>query len=235
MGSNRIWSRSGAEASGFTLLELLIVISILIVLTAILVLVINPFETLKRTRDAQRINDLNTLKRAIGLYLTSISSPYLAGASSNEGCKNGQNYLFGDKIYYSYPLDGPGSVLADSTLDGGSASIPAHVQVSRANLKKVDATGWLPVDLTGFKGGSPVSAYPVDPVNTVNNITNVRATDLVYRYTCDEGDMTFEIDANLESDTYTSDPENMEKDDGGNNDNLYEVGTKLNILGNGEF
>ena len=59
-----------SKNSGFTLLELLIVIAIIAVLSVALVIVLNPAEALRKSRDAQRISDLTTLKKAIGLYLT---------------------------------------------------------------------------------------------------------------------------------------------------------------------
>lgn len=62
---------------GFTLLELLIVISIIAILSVALVFILNPAETLKKSRDAQRIADLNTLKTALGLYLTSTTTANL--------------------------------------------------------------------------------------------------------------------------------------------------------------
>lgn len=67
---------------GFTLLELLIVISIIAILSVALVFILNPAETLKKSRDVQRITDLNTLKTAIGLYLTSTSTADLTLARS---------------------------------------------------------------------------------------------------------------------------------------------------------
>ena len=45
------------ESSGFTLLELLIVISVLAILSVALIVVLNPAETLKKGRDSQRISD----------------------------------------------------------------------------------------------------------------------------------------------------------------------------------
>ncbi len=62
---------------GFTLLELLIVISVIAILSVALVLVLNPAEILKKSRDSQRIADLNTLKTAIGIYLTTTAAPSL--------------------------------------------------------------------------------------------------------------------------------------------------------------
>ena len=52
---------------GFTLVELLIVIAVLAILIAAVVIVLNPGEILAQARDSQRLNDLNTLKSALGL------------------------------------------------------------------------------------------------------------------------------------------------------------------------
>src|SRR5680860_1557725 len=60
---------------GFTLLELLIVISILSILSTTVILVINPAQLLKKARDSQRISDLNTLKTAIAYYITEAPTP----------------------------------------------------------------------------------------------------------------------------------------------------------------
>lgn len=223
---------NGKHKAGFTLLELLIVISILVILSAVLIFVLNPAETLKKSRDAQRLADLATLKNAAGLYLTSTSTPYLAGGA-NTGCKAGSTYSSGDGIYYSYQSDSPGAAILDITLDGGSTNIPSAVQAANASYRKIDGTGWLPVNLASLSGGAPVSHLPADPMNTISNVSAITASDLVYRYACDSDDMTFEINANLESSTYTTTPNNYEVNDGGNNSNLYEIGTKLTILGTG--
>lgn len=55
--------------TGFTLIELLVTIAILAVLATVTVVVINPGELLKQSRDATRLEDLALIKRAIGLYL----------------------------------------------------------------------------------------------------------------------------------------------------------------------
>ncbi len=71
---------------GFTLLELLIVIAIIAILSVALIIVINPAETLKKSRDANRISDLNTIKTALGIYLTSTTTPYLGGNLADTSC-----------------------------------------------------------------------------------------------------------------------------------------------------
>ena len=68
--------------SGFTLLELLIVIAIIAILSIALVFMLNPAETLKKARDAQRISDLKSVKTALGIMLTASSTPLLDSGSA---------------------------------------------------------------------------------------------------------------------------------------------------------
>lgn len=231
-----IVNNSKNQKKGFTLLELLIVISIIAALSVILIVVLDPAETLKKSRDVQRISDLASLKTAIGIYTASKSSIYLSSSSGNSGCKTGSGSgTYGDstkKVFYSYPSDSPGASITDSSLDGGSSSAPSPNQVSNTNLPLTDGTGWLPVDLTSLPSGSPISNLPIDPTNTISDISNINSSDLVYRYACNATSLTYEIDARLESVAYTSD-DNKHAKDGGNNANLYEVGTNLQILGSG--
>ena len=225
--------------TGFTLIELLIVISIVAILAVALIFVLNPAETLKKSRDAQRISDLSTLKSAIGIYTTSTTTPQLAG-TSNTACKTGVaggSYAAGDKIFYTLATTTP---ITDATLDGGAAGVPAPWQVLSASLTLTDGTGWLPINLESLIGGSPVANLPVDPINTIADLTSISGVaigsvppDYVYRYACNETTFTYEIDAILESQTYTTAPESKMTKDGGNNSAYYEVGTNLKILGAG--
>lgn len=242
MQNKKINRKEGLAPSlsrGFTLLELLIVIGIIAILSVILVIVLNPAETLKKARDTQRMSDLATMKTALGLYLTSTANPYLAGTNaspSNATCKSGSGAgtwdTASDLIYYSYPSDSPGGNITDLTLDDQTFTSEGAKQVAAASLNLVDGDGWLPVNLEGLSSGSPISNFPADPVNTIATLGTVAFTDLVYRYACNSTSLTFEIDAQLESDAYTS-TENKRTKDGGNNSSLYEVGTNLKILGAG--
>lgn len=219
---------------GFTLLELLIVLSVIVILAVALILVINPAETLKKSRDSQRISDLTTLKTALGIYSTT-KTPVLLDNGTNSTCKSGSGagtYGAGNKIYYSYPSNSPGAAITDATLDGGTTSVPAAAQVTNTNLTNTDGTGWLPVNFSGITGGSPISALPTDPVNTVASVSSIASTDLVYRYVCNSTSLTYEIDVPLESTAYTVDDNRLTKD-GGNNSSYYEVGTNLQLLGTG--
>lgn len=219
---------------GFTLLELLIVIAILAVLSVILVLILDPAEILKKSRDSQRMSDLATMKMALGLYSVSTTAPVMAGVS-NAGCKGNTtvdtDYLAGDHIYYSIGSDTM-AITNGASIDGAAAALLTPVQVTVANLGNVNGTGWLPVNLTTLSGGSPISNLPVDPTNTVATASAPASTDKVYRYVCSEKTLKYEIDAVLESNAFTVDDNRMSKD-GGNNTAYYEVGTDLTLLGTG--
>jgi prepilin-type N-terminal cleavage/methylation domain-containing protein len=217
-------NKNNKNRKGFTLLELLIVIGIIAILSVILILVLNPAETLKKSRDVQRMSDLATMKTALGLILTSSTTPLLSGTVGNTLCEGGTG---ADSIWYSIGSDT--TSITDADLDGGTL---VDVQVTAVNLTLTDGTGWIPVRFSWLSGGSPISNLPIDPTNTISSGAAVTTSDLVYRYGCDASDLTFEFDARLESTAYTSDDNRMTKD-GGNNSNLFESGTKLTILGTG--
>ncbi|OGI63097.1 hypothetical protein A2818_01640 [Candidatus Nomurabacteria bacterium RIFCSPHIGHO2_01_FULL_40_12] len=218
------------KKKGFTLLELLIVIAIIAILSVALVIVLNPAETLKKARDAQRIADLSTLKTAIGIYTTTVNPVYLGGLSANTTCRVTPSgaYASDDRIFYSLAS---ATDITDTTLDGGTASVPDSTQVATPAL--VDGTGWIPVNFDNVSGGSPISNLPVDPLNTIastDSVSSITSSSFLYRYVCSITPLTFEIDAVLESDAYTV-TDNKRLSDGGNSNSYYEIGTNLKILG----
>lgn len=227
--------------AGFTLLELLIVIAIIAILAIALVFMLNPAETLKKARDAQRISDLKTVKTALGIMLTASSTPTLDGlygaANTATICTTntaGTVGTTGPKIRYSSAA----APTLSGTLTAGADSVFATwvsgTGTAAASAGKVDGTGWIPVNLKALTGGTPISSFPVDPTNTVG--ASAAVTDLVYRYACQNLSTTagkpsfvFELDAALESSAYTVEDDKRTKD-GGDNDNMYETGNSLNLL-----
>lgn len=235
------------QSKGFTLLELLIVIAVLAILSAALVLVLNPAESMKKSRDTQRMNDLAALKTAIGLYITSVGSPDLDAAIG--GClgDDGLGAAVTDaKIFYSANETEPQACIANvvegadanGTFDTGAGN-DFCVYSSASAL--VDGTGWLPVKLSDIPGGSPISNLPIDPTNIVAAATTPASADLVYRYACQNAAVdgsgkpstVFEVNAQLESDAFTATGSDKRALDGGDHSTLYEVGTNLRLLGNG--
>jgi len=174
---------------GFTLIELLLVIGILAILASVVVLVLNPAEILKQARDSQRISDLNSVKSAIALYLSTATSPTLgAGPTCTAtGCNTGGPF--------------------------GSETVTTSTVVT--------GSGWVPVDLTGTSGGSPLAVLPLDPTNSGSYF---------YAYKGDNTNKTFELDCRLESTKYRD----LMVSDGGNRNTCstyteptcyYEIGT----------
>lgn len=240
---NMISMNKGAEKreGGFTLLELLIVIAIIAILSVALVFVLNPAETLKKSRDAQRISDLKTLKTAIGLYLTSVSSPDL-----DAGIANHCFFSANTAAQISYSVEQADVACTTNIAEGSDVAAGGTFSTvdfcryvpSATGAYGIDGTGWVPVNLASLTGGSPISALPADPVNTVTTPTAPASTDLVYRYACQNAGTSgkpsyvFEIDAQLESDAYTVTEDKRAKD-GGDNTAYYEVGTSLKLIGTG--
>ncbi|HQA95820.1 MAG TPA: type II secretion system protein [Candidatus Colwellbacteria bacterium] len=184
---------------GFTLVELLLVMGILGVLTGVTILVLNPAELLKQTRDSERISDMKSLTQLFTVYNTQVSE------------------LYGDPkdVYLSLP---------DSEPDCSSYDLPdlptgyGYHCVTEADLRKVNGSGWIPVDFTSIPGGSPLSVLPVDPVN-----------DSLHYYTFLKGG-SYKLSTEMESIAYGpagSNPVTIK--DNGINSFLYEVGTNLTL------
>jgi type II secretory pathway pseudopilin PulG len=137
----------------FTLVELLVVIGILAILTAAVVIVLNPAELLKQSRDSKRTTDLASLNNAIKLLLTQNPDVSLGLAST---------------VYVSLPAANSDCSDILSTLP----PIPSGWQyrcVTSTNSQKTDGTGWIPVSFAAGGGIASLAALPVDPQNTSQN------------------------------------------------------------------
>lgn len=82
---------------GVTLIELLITIGIISTLAVVLVTLINPVETGRKSRDAKRMSDLATIKRAIDMALADkqnlVTTPKTEITSTNIGGLDISKYL----------------------------------------------------------------------------------------------------------------------------------------------
>lgn len=135
--------------SSFTLVELLIVIGIIAILATAVVVVLNPIEFLKQSRDSTRMSDLQSLNKAIEIYQT------------DGGLFFGAN----NTIYVSIPDSS--ATCANSSLP----SLPTGWSYSCSdfnNYRKVDGNGWIPIDLTSISYGSILEILPIDPINSVS-------------------------------------------------------------------
>lgn len=121
---------------GFSLIELLVVISIIAVLTA--VLMINFVGARERSRDSQKIQDLNNLKNALRMYYNDNQAYPSPGATNCPDCLNGainSTYLVGvSGIGYSYSSGSDGnSFVVRSTLESGAGDEDTNSQI-KCNL-----------------------------------------------------------------------------------------------------
>jgi len=139
------------QRRGFTLVELLVVIAIVAVLGTAVVLVLNPAELVKQSRDSARLSDLSAINRAFAL-LEADQPEFFEGAANT--------------IYVSIP---DSSV---SCANLGLTVIPAgwsYACVSESGHRNTDGTGWIPVDFTAASYGSPFAALPTDPINSTSS------------------------------------------------------------------
>jgi prepilin-type N-terminal cleavage/methylation domain-containing protein len=195
---------------GFTLIELLVVIAIIAVLAVVVVLTLNPAELLRQSRDSNRLGDMSSLNTAINLYNTDQSgtSGFSLGSSS--------------VVYVSIPDPNATTTTGSNCSSLGLPALPStyvyHCAAS-STYRKMDGTGWMPVNLSSISAGSPFSNLPVDP-------TNQSSSRLYYTYTTNSSQ--FEITAAMESQKYklggTSD---QISGDGGTLASVFEKGSRL--------
>lgn len=194
--------KSKKAKGGFTLIELLVVIAIIAILSVVVILTINPSELLRQSRDSSRISDMSTLRTAVALYLSSVTSYNLASSS------------FGYSACYLSTKSGNGTTTTKCgvfLLTGSSTNASA----SAASYQNIDSTGWVPVNFSQISAGTPFSALPVDPTN---NGTYYYA----YAATSSGG---FEFAATMESQKYGKGGSASVVTTG----SIYEVGSNLNL------
>ncbi|MBI4094423.1 MAG: type II secretion system protein, partial [Candidatus Liptonbacteria bacterium] len=135
----------------FTLVELLIVVGIVAIISIVVLLVLNPAELLRQSRDANRVTELATLDRALNIAVVDNPSINLGDPT---------------KIYLSLPDTDPacGTYLGTGDLQEPPAGY-GYACAAPADFRKPDGTGWIPIDFTRLSSGVPFSSLPVDPEN----------------------------------------------------------------------
>ena len=206
------------NAKGFTLIELIVTITILAVLVATVVVALNPAEQLQRARDSKRVADLDAIKTAINLYqaqatdTVNMSGPYVASADCVGGGGTARFWMNTSTPTSSVPTGLTVTTSTGQTVATGTAVL---------------ASTWMPAALGQTPGGSPLAQLPLDPTNGTGVSTN-----FYYGYACRSSNKTFELTARLES-TYYKDDLDLDGTDGGNSTSTYEAGTDLTIVPNG--
>jgi len=105
--------KNDVGGSGFTLVELLVVVAILGILMVAVVLAINPVEIMRKGRDSTRFSDMDTMRKAIdlavadGATLTTTATPGDSSAVGATQAADGTGWLSFDVSAYlaALPLD----------------------------------------------------------------------------------------------------------------------------------
>jgi len=113
-------------------------------------------------------------------------------------------------------LGGCAALNARCTANGDTSPFLTRSTCTEASSTVVTGTGWVDVNFNQISSKSPLSKLPLDPVNTENYF---------YAYACEETNMTYEINANMESTKYASGGDvDVESKDGGDAAGWYEIG-----------
>ncbi len=200
---------------GFTLIELLVVIAIIAILAVVVVLTLNPAQLLAQARDSNRISDFATLKSALTLYATDVSSTTPMNGASGTTFGNGAFALYTANIATSSVTSTYSTTTATSWgFVGGETSVVS------TTARTVNGQGWIPVNFSAISSGAPFSVLPVDPLNTGSNMY-IYAASSTY----------FKLGTKMESSKYQLNGSNdVVSTDGGNSSTTYEQGNNLTQL-----
>ncbi|MFH1188840.1 MAG: prepilin-type N-terminal cleavage/methylation domain-containing protein [bacterium] len=108
IGNNR--KKFFRKKEGFTLLEILLVVTAISILASVAIMAINPAYQLKKVRDSQRVADIQTLANAIYQYAvdngdipSSIDTILRILGTDTNGCNVNCGGVAGDVTVFSSP------------------------------------------------------------------------------------------------------------------------------------
>jgi len=145
-----------AQAKGFTLLEILLVVAAIGILASIVIIAINPAKQLADTRNAQRRVDINTILNAVYQYSIDNSGRLPSGiassscASTDEICATGSvsctglvdlsAVTDGQQYLVSIPIDPSGATTTNGTGYRVSKNTYGRITVCAAGAEQTGTT-----------------------------------------------------------------------------------------------
>lgn len=162
-----------SNKKGFTIFEILIVIFLIGVLSAILFFAFNSLDVIKRARDSKRINDLQALNSAIQILIN--QNPYVFLGEENI-------------IYLSLPDTNSNCSTYLSKLPPLYSPF-SYRCVNSNDFRKINGQGWLPLNFSNLLLG--ISSLPIDPLNN---------SDYFYAYT--KKGNKYKLTARMESENF---------------------------------
>jgi len=202
---------------GFTYVEMLIVLALLMIIGAIIFTVLRTQTYFARARDLQRLNDLQSLFSALQIYLKNSSEPDLDGPYLDF---RGIDEVWAS-VFISVPLERQ-TFSSSTCLYQGKPYVILQADVN--NYKNLNGRGWLPIDFSNILSLLPFSSLPVDPINNYQK-------GFYYLYAFKRQTGEFELSAMLESKEMSFGGINdRTSTDNGNDPYRFEIGTNLNII-----
>ncbi len=159
---------------GFTLVELLVVIAIIGILAGVVLIAINPAALLMKARDSQRLQDMDTINKALGLAQADAEITL----TDTSGCATCD------------------SATGTQAVDGTNGWIKFTIPATKEGLSKYLAT--LPIDPTNDAALNLIYTYAAT-VNTYELNCVLESPDNATKQSTDGGDSagTFEVGTNL--------------------------------------
>lgn len=185
------------------MVELIVVICLIAIISAIVIVAIAGGEVINKSNDAIRVSDMQSLNRSVSAYqasvgtsLGSVNTVYISLPDSNANCSS-----------YSLP-----------TLPAGWS----YACKPSSSYRNTNGTGWLPVNFSSSGSGISIPTLPVDPTNSVSGRS-------YYSYVTN-GNGNWELNCSMKAQSnstgFDSDKISV---DGGDDPTKYEIGNDLTL------
>ena len=108
----------GQKKSGFTLIEILVVIGIIAILATIVIIAINPSRQFAQARNSQRVSNVNAILNAIGQNIADNKGLFTCAQSLGATAEIGSGVAHGDIDTCIIP-----TYMPSMTVDPGNATV----------------------------------------------------------------------------------------------------------------